>query len=126
MGSSLRAAVGLLLPPGVAGAFPISTFTVNVVGTLVLAALASAALRGGLAPWVLPAVGTGFCGGLTTFSTFIVDLLKLANAGKFEAAAVYGAATLLATLGAGVAGWALAASLTPEAPSSSAGGEIER
>lgn len=117
VGSLVRAAVALFVtPPGTAGAFPLHTLLVNVVGTFILGLLGGLATRRDvLQPWVMPAVGTGFCGGLTTMSSFVVDVLKLGAAGRYELAAVYFAATLVATLAVGAGGWALAGLLgTPD------------
>ena len=48
--------------------FPWGTMTVNITGCLVLSFLVVA--MGHLPPAVEAAVGTGFCGALTTYSTF--------------------------------------------------------
>jgi CrcB protein len=78
------------------------TFVVNVVGSFVLGTLGgvgSADLR------VL--LGTGFCGGLTTFSTFVADTLGLA-ALRRPLAVGYVLVMLAAGFGAVAAGVALA------------------
>lgn len=55
--------------------FPWGTFTVNAVGSLVLGLLTGVGLAGD-APWQL-VVGTGFCGALTTYSTFAWETVRL-------------------------------------------------
>ncbi|MDL2336180.1 MAG: CrcB family protein, partial [Chloroflexota bacterium] len=48
--------------------FPWGTFTVNVLGSLILGIIAGAVTAGGASPQVQLALGTGFCGALTTYS----------------------------------------------------------
>jgi CrcB protein len=48
----------------------LGTLVVNVAGSLLLGALSGWATR---PPWVMPLLGVGFCGALTTFSTLILE-----------------------------------------------------
>ena len=57
--------------------FPIGTFAVNMTGSLVLGFLLGAQRHLGLPPTAFALLGTGFCGGLTTFSTFGYETLRL-------------------------------------------------
>jgi fluoride exporter len=87
-------------------AFPWGTWTVNVVGSFVLGVVAAAG-----PDWVVTLVGTGFCGALTTFSTFGYETVRLAEEGDTSAAVWNVAASLLAGLTAAVLGWWLGSAL---------------
>ncbi|MDX3384176.1 fluoride efflux transporter CrcB [Streptomyces niveiscabiei] len=81
--------------------FPWGTFTVNVVGCLVLGALTGAASAG---PDLRLLLGTGLCGALTTYSTFSYETLRLAETGAGLDALANVAGSLLAGLGAAFGG----------------------
>ena len=83
--------------------FPWGTFTVNVVGSFLLGIVAGGARAGGLAPEVVTAVGVGFCGALTTYSTFGYETLQLASGGSV----LYAVANALGSIAAGLAAAAL-------------------
>jgi CrcB protein len=72
--------------------FPWGTFAVNVVGSLILGMVTGAVTAGGASPQVQLAVGTGFCGALTTYSTFSYETLRLLedDSRHFAAANVVG------------------------------------
>ncbi|MFJ2297062.1 fluoride efflux transporter CrcB, partial [Streptomyces sp. NPDC087894] len=61
--------------------FPWGTFSVNVVGSLILGILTGAALSGTSGHTVHLLLGTGLCGALTTYSTFSYETLRLAESG---------------------------------------------
>ncbi|MGJ7877692.1 fluoride efflux transporter CrcB [Streptomyces rochei] len=91
--------------------FPWGTFTVNVVGCLVLGTLAGAANHGAASASVQLLVGTGLCGALTTYSTFSYETLRLAENGARLLAAANVLAGVVAGLGAAFLGTALADAL---------------
>ena len=91
--------------------FPWGTFAVNVVGSLVLGAVAAAVFLAGAPDWVLTLVGTGFCGALTTFSTFGFETVRLLEEGSGRAALTNALASLAAGMAACAAGWASVAVL---------------
>jgi CrcB protein len=87
--------------------FPWGTLAVNVIGSLILGVVIGAVSAGGASPQVQLAVGTGFCGALTTYSTFSYETLRLLedDARLFAAANVV--VSIVAGLGAAFLGVAI-------------------
>jgi CrcB protein len=79
--------------------FPWGTFAVNVLGSLILGLVTGAVTAGGASPQVQLAVGTGFCGALTTYSTFSYETLRLLEGD----ARLFAAANVVASIAAGLA-----------------------
>jgi fluoride exporter len=105
----LGAAVGAplrLLAVRVAPRPELGTLVVNVVGSAVLGVLLGLADVDAAA---VALVGTGFCGALTTFSTFGADVVRLVEERALTRAVGYLLATLVLGLGAAASGYALAA-----------------
>ena len=82
----------------------LGTLTVNVVGSAVLGLVLGAA---DAPSWVVALVGTGFCGTLTTFSTFGYDVVRLVEEKLPGRAVAYLAATLVLGVGAAAVGYGL-------------------
>ena len=78
--------------------FPWGTFTVNVIGSLMLGIIAGAVAAGGASPQVQLALGTGFCGAMTTYSTFSYETLRLLE----DDARLFAAANVVASIVAGL------------------------
>ncbi|QLJ03515.1 MULTISPECIES: fluoride efflux transporter CrcB [unclassified Streptomyces] len=91
--------------------FPWGTFTVNVVGSLVLGLVTGAVVAGGMSSDAQLLIGTGLCGALTTYSTFSYETLRLAEDGARFLAAANVVASVVAGLGAAFTGAALAQAL---------------
>jgi CrcB protein len=85
--------------------FPWGTFTVNVVGSLVLGVLAGVAVHHAVSPAVVAVVGAGFCGALTTYSAFGYETVRLAEHGARVLAALNVVASLAAGVGAVTLGY---------------------
>jgi CrcB protein len=83
---------------------PIATITINVTGSLLIGLIAGAHLYRGLpGTWQL-LLATGFCGGYTTFSTAMVETVRLAEADERGRAVLNVLGTLVVTVGAAAAG----------------------
>jgi fluoride exporter len=83
-------------------AYPWGTWTVNVAGSFVLGVVAATGPA-----WVTTLVGTGFCGALTTFSTFGYEAVRLSEEGETATAIGYVVGSLGAGLAAAALGWAV-------------------
>ena len=98
VGTIARAALGTLAVPD-PGRWPWPTFTVNIVGAFLLGYFVTRLLeRLPLSSYRRPGLGTGLCGGLTTFSTMQVETLKMIEAHHYGLAAGYTAASITAGL----------------------------
>lgn len=80
--------------------FPFGTLVVNVVGCLVIGFVVGTS-------W-MPLLGVGFCGGLTTYSTFSYETVKLLEAEKYRAALLNVVVSVVLGVGAAALGLALA------------------
>lgn len=87
---------------------PWGTWVINVTGSFVLGLLTGFALHHGLSAHVVSVLGTGVCGGYTTFSTFNVETVRLAEDGSLVGAAGNIAGSILAGLLAAAAGLGIA------------------
>jgi len=105
VGASAREAASLLIPN--LGALPIAIPVVNIVGAFLLGYLYEAVTRLGAgdsrAKNLKLLLGTGFCGGFTTYSSMATDTAVLNSNGHLGLAFSYAIGTVL--LGA-VATWA--------------------
>jgi fluoride exporter len=86
------------------GLFPFGTLTVNVAGSLVLGVLAGFTLSHTGGATAKTVVGTGFCGGLTTWSTASWETVRLTEEGATRTALMFTLANLLASFAAAALG----------------------
>ena len=88
--------------PTADGAFPWTTFVVNVLGCGLIGVLMVLVAEGGWSvhPLVRPFLGVGVLGGFTTFSTYTLDFLRLVRHGEAPAALGYVAVTLVGAMAA--------------------------
>jgi CrcB protein len=99
-GTVLRAELVALWPHD-PGGWPWATLAVNVVASAVLGVVATRmALRPARSPYALPLLGTGFCGGLSTFSTLQLEVLRMLDDGAIGLAVAYVGVSVAAGLAA--------------------------
>jgi CrcB protein len=84
----------------------VPTMVVSVIGAILFGCLAGIEVRGSIGPELMAGAVVGFLGGFTTFSTWMVDVVVLAengHRGRRQAAW-----NLVITLTCGIAGYGLA------------------
>ena len=90
IGTCLRFLTGKLFHVAGAAAFPWGTFTVNLVGSFIIGIFFGMAEKTHLiSPSMNVFLITGFCGGLTTFSSFADDLFLQLQGREFLHFALY-------------------------------------
>ena len=106
LGACLRHALGVALNP-LFPAVPLGTLASNLVGALLAGAIAGwLLLRTDLPPAYRLFAITGFLGGLTTFSSYSLEVVALLEAGRTTLALAAAGAHLLGSLGlAWLGGW---------------------
>lgn len=110
IGTGLRFLVAQILAPS--SGFPWQTFVVNLLGSAVLGAVLGSAERGGWSSASLIFLGTGICGGFTTFSAISAETFHLLHLGQYTMALTYSALTLAGGILLSAAAW-LAVSASP-------------
>lgn len=85
-------------------AFPLGTLLINVSGSLVLGVVTQLALGGILDDAWRLVIGTGLCGGFTTFSTASFETVRLVQQRRYVLASVNAVGMLVAAVGAGLLG----------------------
>ena len=111
VGAPLRYVTDLAVQRWHGGRFPWGTLVVNVFGSLLLGVLLGAAASGSpgtVSGEVLALGATGFCGALTTYSTFSFETVRLIEDGAFAAAVGNVLLSRGCGLGGGTLGWVVA------------------
>lgn len=79
---------------------PYATFTVNIIGSLLIGAIMGVAARQeGFGSWRL-FLATGICGGFTTFSAFAWENMQLLSQQRYSSFVIYAGSSLILGLGA--------------------------
>jgi len=107
LGASLRAALNAALATRLGTAFPHGVYAVNVLGSFLLGFLSNTAARAGTGLWY-EMLATGFCGSLTTFSTFAYGGTALLVERRYAALAAHVAVNVVPSYVAALLGLALA------------------
>ena len=82
LGGSLRMIISKYVQLAIVGSFPLGTMVVNVLGCFLIGIFSSLPTdNGGVSPAVRLLLTTGFCGGFTTFSTFMNEHATLLKGG---------------------------------------------
>lgn len=109
-GGGLRYLMSKLVQSSTLIAFPFGTLAVNVLGCLVIGFLSGLNWNGNglMSPSTKLLLSTGFCGGFTTFSTFMSESSSLMKDGQYTGMAIYLIGSLTLGLIAVLAGQQLA------------------
>ena len=81
-----------------------STAVINTTGSFVLGVLAGLAAKNGVGGETLAIIGTGVCGGYTTFSTASLNTVHLVRERRYGAALANGVGMLVAAVACAIAG----------------------
>jgi CrcB protein len=87
-----------------AGSFPFGTLAVNLLGSLILGFLAGYVLSHTGGRTAKTVIGTGFCGGLTTWSTASWETVRLTEEGALATAVSFTLINLVASFAAAAIG----------------------
>lgn len=99
VGAPCRYLVDRFVSSRVSSGFPWGTLTVNVLGCFLIGFVVGTS-------W-MPLLGVGFCGGLTTYSTFSYETVRLLEAEKYRPALLNVLVSVALGVGAAALGLAL-------------------
>lgn len=107
VGAALRLVVDGAVKARVRTALPVGTLLINVAGSLVLGFVTELALAGVVDDVWRLVIGTGLCGGFTTFSTASFETVRLVQERRYALGAMNAVGMLVLAFGAGLLGIAL-------------------
>jgi len=100
LGANARFLLGGWVLDRMGAEFPYGTLLINVSGSFVIGLVYALIEKHGAPDWVRPLVIVGFLGAYTTFSTFSLDTLAMAERGAWLAVGAYILASVTASLAA--------------------------
>ena len=110
-GGVSRYVVGAAIQQRFGLAFPMGTLLINITGSFLIGFILRLALGGTqMSPETRILLTTGFCGGFTTFSTFSYETATLIEGGQYRRATTYVVLSVVVSVVATFAGFALAQS----------------
>ena len=87
-GGTARYWLGVWIPS--IGGFPLGTLLINLLGCFIFSWVVKHILNDiDVSARLILGIGVGFCGALTTFSSFALDTMKLVQAGQIGLAFLY-------------------------------------
>lgn len=95
LGGAMGSVCRYLISKMITSAFPWGTFSVNIIGSLLIGLLVGLSSRETISPEMKLLLVTGFCGGFTTFSTFANESFAMLKAGDAILAALYIGASVM-------------------------------
>lgn len=106
LGSITRYLIGKAVLSKYSALFPLATFGVNILASALLGfTMALYLKKPETLYWIPLLLGTGFCGGLSTFSTFSYENFMLLQKGETTLFIVYTLASFVACLAGIAIGW---------------------